>query len=66
MLAVETEKDDYDMRLTPEETKSIEKCKAILSVGFPSYTGKFEFHLKKEKPNADQIDVKALFDLRKQ
>ena len=66
MLAVETEKDDYDMRLTPEETKAIEKCKAILSVGFPSYTGKMMFHLKKEKPNADQIEVDFDFRLRKQ
>jgi len=54
------------MRLTPEETKAIEKCKAILSVGFPSYTGKVMFHLKKEKPNADQIEVDFDFRLRKQ
>ena len=54
------------MNLSPDQVKAIEKCKVILSVGFPSYTGSLTFHLKKEKQNADQIEVKANFDLWKQ
>ena len=54
------------MNPTPEQATVIEQCKIMLHKVLSRYTGKLEFHFKKEKPNADQVDVKANFDIGKQ
>ena len=51
---------------TPEESKAFQRCKVILKGAFPWFTGKMEFHLKSEKSNADQVDVKVNYDIGKQ
>jgi len=54
------------MRPTPAESKIIDRCKVLLKGAFSSMTGTLTFHLKKEKPNADQVDVKANYDVGNQ
>lgn len=54
------------MNPTPEQSTVINKCKGMLKLAFSNFTGKMEFHLKKEKPNADQVDVKVFYDVGKQ
>ena len=58
--------EEKGMNPTPEQATIITKCKVLLKGAFSQFTGKMEFHMKKEKPNADQVDVKVFYDVGKQ
>ena len=46
------------MNNSQSQEKAITECKKALKAVFGAYKGSIEFHLRPDKPNADQVAVR--------
>ena len=43
---------------TKSQQEAIMECKKLLKAAFGTYKGSIEFHLRPDKPNADQVSIR--------